>query len=345
VITQLLHTEKSTHIEILLQSSNELPTRLKNTLLNLHHSTKDFVLDYSTERNHYLDRVNSTKDIFTAILDILDYCNIDPNRVTFLSGNYLISENYERYCDLYDRPKFKTVATKEFWLKQTVDTHTDISDNYSDSIRPYYFSCLNGFARPQRIQACEFLFENNLIDKSKCTFMFDRDAINLFYDKSLGYIAEQLPIEIQPKRDQSGYHMCHAPQHQDFYDVFYGSYFDVITETSAGFYVPFSWWKDIFYTEKLWRSIFYKRPFLLIGDYKALDQLKKIGFKTFENILFDESYDNIFDPEQRVDAVLEQTKNICSKYTIQELHDLLNSSQINEVLEFNYNMINKLAQS
>ena len=113
----------------------------------------------------------------------------------------------------------------------------------------------------------------------------------------------------------------------------------------ACFYVPFSWWKDIFYTEKLWRSIFYKRPFLIIGDYKALDRLKKMGFKTFDNILFDESYDDIVDPEQRVDAILQQTKHICSKYTIQQLHDLINSPQIIEVLEFNYNLINKLAQS
>ena len=343
-LTDLELVEHNTYNTILLQSSQQLPTLLKNTLCSISND-KDIVLDYSTERNHYLDRVDSDKDIFSYILDILDYCGIDPSRVIFLSGNHHIQDNYKEYCKLYNRKQLKTVAHKEFWLDQTVSSHLDVSDNYNNLSKPYYFTCLNGVGRPQRLQTCEFMFETNLRKKGICTFMFGDSEKHYFIQKGKHNIANMLPIEIRPHRDNTGFHQCHAPQHPDFYQIFYDSYFDVITETSAGFYVPFSWWKDLFFTEKLWRSIFYKRPFLLIGDYKALDQLKKIGFKTFENILFDESYDNIFDPEQRVDAVLEQTKNICSKYTIQELHDLLNSSQINEVLEFNYNMINKLAQS
>ena len=33
-------------------------------------------------------------------------------------------------------------------------------------------------------------------------------------------------------------------------------------------------------------------PFLYLGQYKALDKFKELGFKTFDGIL-DESYDNL----------------------------------------------------
>lgn len=343
-LTDLEFTESGDEIHILIQSSPELPTLLKNTFNQLT-SNKDIVLDYSTERNHYLDRVDSSKDIFTHILDVAEFCNIDPGRITFLSGNYLIAETYEDYCKQYNRKKFKQVAHKEFWLQQTVSTHLDISDNYNGKEKPYYFTCLNGIARPQRIQTCEHMIETGLYKKGICTFMFDNNDKNYLMQKGKQNIANMLPIEIKPNRDASGFHQCHAPQHPDFYQVFYDSYFDVITETSAGFYVPFSWWKDLFFTEKLWRSILYKRPFLLIGDYKALEKLKELGFRTFDNILFDESYDNIKDPEMRTQAVLDQVSNICSNLTIKQLHELINTPNVKSVVENNYFLINKLAHS
>lgn len=343
-LTDLEFTESGDKIHILVQSSPELPTLLKNTFNQLT-SNKDIVLDYSTERNHYLDRVDSGKDIFTHILDVAEFCNIDPSRITFLSGNYLIAETYEDYCKQNNRKKFKQVAHKEFWLQQTVNTHLDISDNYNGKEKPYYFTCLNGIARPQRIQACEHMIETGLYKKGICTFMFDDRDKDYFMQKGKQNIANMLPIEIRPNRDTSGFHQCHAPQHPDFYQVFYDSYFDVITETSAGFYVPFSWWKDLFFTEKLWRSILYKRPFLLIGDYKALNKLKELGFRTFDNILFDESYDNIIDPEMRTQAVLDQVSNICSNLTIKQMHQLINTPNVKSAVENNYFLINKLAHS
>lgn len=343
-LTDLEFTESGEEIHILIQSTEQLPILLKNTFQQLK-TNKDIVLNYSTERNHYLEHVNSEKDIFTHILDVAEFCNIEPSRITFLSGNYLVADNYVEYCKLNDRKRFKKVAHLDFWLNHTAKMHLDISDNYNGKDKPYYFSCLNGIARPQRLQTCEHMLDTGLYKKGICTFMFDDNDIKYYSQKGKQNVADLLPMEIRSNRDASGFHQCHAPQHPDFYQIFYDSYFDIITETSAGFYVPHKWWKDLFFTEKLWRSILYKRPFLLIGDFKALEKLKEMGFRTFDNILFDESYDSIEDPEMRTQAVLDQVTNICSNLTIKEMHQLINTPNVKSVVEHNYFLINKLADT
>jgi len=52
--------------------------------------------------------------------------------------------------------------------------------------------------------------------------------------------------------------------------------------------------------------IAYQHPLLLIGCYRSLKTLRSMGFETYENI-FDESYDDIWNFDQRLDAVI---KNI-----------------------------------
>ena len=59
----------------------------------------------------------------------------------------------------------------------------------------------------------------------------------------------------------------------------------------------------------------------------------------------DKHYDNIKDPKQRTQAVLEQTYNICDNLTIDQLHKLINTPNVKSIVEHNYFLINKLANS
>ena len=56
-------------------------------------------------------------------------------------------------------------------------------------------------------------------------------------------------------------------------------------------------------------SIKCKKPFVIMGGPGILAQIKKLGYKTFDNY-WDESYDNIEDNFDRIDAVCEIIKNI-----------------------------------
>lgn len=62
-------------------------------------------------------------------------------------------------------------------------------------------------------------------------------------------------------------------------------------------------------TEKILRPIACGKPFLLAGTQHSLDYLKSYGFQTFSDY-WDESYDNIADPVERLHAITDVMKTI-----------------------------------
>lgn len=71
------------------------------------------------------------------------------------------------------------------------------------------------------------------------------------------------------------------------------------------------------YGEKTWKPIVNLRPFVLVSVPNALQDLKSMGFKTFDQ-WWDEGYDVIDDPLQRMKSIVEIVKWISS----QSLHQL-----------------------
>lgn len=86
-------------------------------------------------------------------------------------------------------------------------------------------------------------------------------------------------------------------------------------------------------TEKIFKPIVSRMPFIIVGTAHSLKYLRSYGFKTF-NTWIDESYDDIEDPIARLEAIGKIMSNICS-YSLTELESILN--EMNDVLEFNYN--------
>lgn len=84
----------------------------------------------------------------------------------------------------------------------------------------------------------------------------------------------------------------------------------------------------LFITEKSFKPLAFKHPFMSISQPGTLDHLKTCGFETFENI-FDESYASCDDLKIRIFSILEQTE----KY-IKQPYDSLTLEKI----EHNYNL-------
>ena len=96
-----------------------------------------------------------------------------------------------------------------------------------------------------------------------------------------------------------------------------------------------------FITEKTWKAILTKRPFVLLGGIGSLQTLKDQGFKTFDNWI-DESYDQQPTFADRCDRALAQIKQFCN-LNKKELQQIAN--QMSEILEHNFNhYINKFGQ-
>jgi hypothetical protein len=89
-------------------------------------------------------------------------------------------------------------------------------------------------------------------------------------------------------------------------------------------------------TEKIFKPIVLKMPFILVGCANNLEYLRSYGFKTFSDF-WDESYDTIFDPIERLKAIVKILQNI-SSMTVEEQKSMLVKMQ--PVLDHNYNLFN-----
>lgn len=107
------------------------------------------------------------------------------------------------------------------------------------------------------------------------------------------------------------------------------SFVFVVTETCY-------WQNKTHLTEKIFKPIVLRMPFLLLGCVNNLEYFRSYGFKTF-NDFWDESYDTIADPilrMQSVTTILTELSNL-SKEKLQSI-----LVEMEPILEHNYQLFN-----
>jgi hypothetical protein len=150
---------------------------------------------------------------------------------------------------------------------------------------------------------------NNLLDKGAVSYNVvhnqtwsweqEIDSNTKLSNNAIKFIKEQnLPNKIIADDELvPGYASADIPRQHD-------SFWHVVPETV--FY-----YDKLHLTEKIFKPIVSKQPFMLVAAPGNLAYLKSYGFKTFDNVI-DESYDNIQDPDERVDAIVSQLEWYCS---------------------------------
>ena len=158
-----------------------------------------------------------------------------------------------------------------------------------------------------------------LVNNNK-KFLFSREYINQVVAK-----VNSLPRSL--RIDSSEADIPNGSQSIGPLPELMSSFLHVVTETM--------FWDDRTHlTEKIFKPIVAKQPFVLVGCANNLDYFRSYGFRTFGR-WWDESYDAITDPVQRLEAVSNIIKSICKK-SLGELEDML--QDMTEVLEHNYNL-------
>jgi len=95
---------------------------------------------------------------------------------------------------------------------------------------------------------------------------------------------------------------------------------------------------SLFVTEKTYRPIINRHPFVARASFPLLQYLRAIGFITFDKLI-DEKYDNINDIDTAYADVLVQTaKNLLDQTT-------KNADKIQEIVDHNHETLVKFAQS
>lgn len=114
--------------------------------------------------------------------------------------------------------------------------------------------------------------------------------------------------------------------------MYANTYFSLVSETH---YFDHMQEHSVFFSEKVFKPIAFKHPFILIAPPGSLSALKSLGYKTFSGLI-NESYDQERNDVKRLIAILEETKRL-DLLKGQELTDWL--AQAKEICEYNYALL------
>ena len=263
---------------------------------------------------------------------------VNPDDVCMF-GNSEISEYKTELCATYNFVDFYyffhgLVCT--YWFND-VKYFKHINHPIQNDFLTMNHLCTND--RSYRLTLIAELIENNLIDKGSVSlhlfsdsnselkhelFNFDsklsKDAKKLIY-KNIMPLTANLVIDTEQGRGQMS-----ADFDQSVYQMWQSSFFHIVTETV--FY-----YDKLHLTEKIFKPIVARRPFILCASPGNLAYLKRYGFKTFDRWI-DESYDVESDNDLRIKKIVAEVKRI-TDMSPGDKEKMYND--MSEVLEYNFN--------
>jgi hypothetical protein len=138
-----------------------------------------------------------------------------------------------------------------------------------------------------------------------------------------------LPLIVDTKQIMEFNLAYGLPQNFGLEPYYTTSYFSVISETYFFNSNP------TFITEKIYKPIAYKHPFIILGTHGILKHLRNKGYKTFDGII-DESYDNIVDETDRLLTIVNEIKRLSSLTSEQVLEF---NNKIKDIVDYNQQLL------
>lgn len=283
--------------------------------------------------------------------------NINPNNVLLRTESADMHKELEIVSNQLNLPKFRVEWTLEFefmYMEQIHIYDLNIKSTLQHKDYSKKFLSYNGFYRPHRGALIALLLSLGILDKgivsynSKSENVLGSDNYQIITDGYENYpeILELLTNNKEKitslnnvKLDDFSNINTAMPtiSHTEFYE---NTYFSVVTESSfpiKPFNKYFNGNTDTgrILSEKIFKPILNKHPFIMVSNYHALDLLKSLGYKSFSPFI-DESYDDIVDDHLRIYAIAKEVKRMC-EWNVQEVSDFLDFSK--EICEYNYNWL------
>lgn len=215
---------------------------------------------------------------------------------------------------------------------------------YSVQKKSKIFCCFNKQLRAHRAIIFHKILHSNLLEKSYSSFEYGLDVIRRT-QRSSEYKAmyklftryqDIFPLRLNVPDDR------HNPIDVRIGDLIYhqDSYFSLVTETlffkSPNDYFPtIDAGDSIFLTEKTFRPIGLKHPFILVSRPWSLAYLKKLGYRTFHPFI-DETYDSIDDDHLRLKEIWNEVLRL-SRFTDEQWIDW--QEKVKDILEHNYQIL------
>lgn len=260
-------------------------------------------------RDGYLILDNAYESFFSVIDGIYDNVvkkyNIPPEQIIVTSGNYDLVNYMREYAAKINQPELK-VDYFNYWEWHTYHYYMELRQKWIDTLEikeyPKKFLFLNRRWRSHRTAMLALLFDQGISGQGHISFKKADDnpdwhsavltAARHYQDTEIVEVLKRqsetiknsLPLDLDDL-----YLNPHDDQNMMFnkkMDTYYkDTYFSIVTETTSD-----RSGVGRFITEKTYKPIALRHPFLICGTDKTLEALRQIGYKTFSGLI-DESYD------------------------------------------------------
>lgn len=303
----------------------ELPEKLKEKLRD---KTAIVYYDQSWEGFPMIDYLEKLYENFKKF-------DLPPSQFVFATSNLLEKEIHNEWCKqnsiqnsmtVISANFFAALATQRVLFKGEINMDEHLAYKSSNNIS--LFNCLNRVRREHRICFLTMLNYYDLLDSNKVshnTFSYETQIDHpAFANNNINNVLSKLPLIL----DSAEFEVNKA--HNFYKEVYLDSWITVVTETMA------TEANTMFFSEKIYKPMMARHPFIIVGLPGSLRQLKEQGFRTFDS-WWDESYDDIENVTDRLDAICKvllelQTKS--KEYWV----DIYN--EMSSVLEHNYSQLN-----
>ena len=273
---------------------------------------------------------------------------IAPKQIVYVTGNMIVDDFYQQWATENNiEEKIKVIGYPHFELDlgvtvlhmphrneslPTWEDHIKYKTENLENIKA--FACLNKRLRPHRIWFYKHMYDAGILDKGlvsmnkfeKENWAFEGRSMDL---ETVSNLTENLPLLVYGKRNDELDDNYYIRRFND--QICLDTFVTVVSEAQ---YADSD--NTMFISEKTYKVIACKQPFIIMGNKDTLKKLRQCGYKTFDGFI-DESYDSLSNFE-RMEAIIESLQKIIS------IEDKLSwFKSMESIVEYNYNVfMNKL---
>ena len=276
----------------------------------------------------------TTLGIYNLLDDIVRRFNLDKNNITIMTWNQI---------ETHDTYKIKKLPP--LYIQDTVKFHSEFKEYFNDKLFDSNFKKFGLFVGRSnwlRLWLASELYTN----------YNDSSVITFHYDRNLDFHKDHLGLEAWINNSATTYNLTSAinlisaspitineidisypilsPAHLNIAKIYHKFFCEIVCETyfTGNTFYP---------TEKIWRPIVMKTPFIVQGPEGYIKNLKKLGFQTF-NQWWDEGYDE--DPyDFKPVEILKIIKKL-NQLSLDQLHNMYQEMQ--PILEHNQTVLYNL---
>jgi hypothetical protein len=291
---------------------------------------------------------NAHEAFHTVVKSIYDIAviqlSIPPEQIILISESAIIDKEVEKIANEYNLGKIKTE-----WMRMFERAVSTINHKPLETLKyKHYDKKFVNFNRRWRLHrpALVALLEiKSLLDKGYVSLAKTEeynDTWDVFFEHMSWtlrhnpnfvhtFVRNKEKISNIPAMilDQTDMTINHAHKLTDSTDVYYeNTYFSVVSETN--FFKAIA--EGIFVSEKIFRPILKKHPFILVSRPHTLSIMRNIGYKTFDSII-NEDYDKEEDDCKRMLMIVDEIDRLCH-LNDDQLRVFLHKAKM--ITEYNY---------